>query len=197
MLLRNLFKKHAKMEEARREVIFWVATPAGVIVALLALLGALQSPNVTATLNVSFDVQHQIIVNHSLWWIICTNITGALLIAAVIFWFISLYFDYKSIRHLLSFTRSKRSKYRQQHHLLWIAASLVAVPTILVIMWYAIGTMLQYLIAPSTGNIASNGLDDIIMNYWDATWAVFDTLILLIPILAIVAIYLLVKRSRL
>lgn len=191
-----MFKKRAKMDEARREVVFWVALPTGVVVALLALLGALQSPSVLNTLHFSFDTHHQAFINHSLWWVICTNITGAFLTTAVVAWLVSLYFVYQSIRHLLSFTRSKRAKDRKEHHLLWSASALVAIPVILIIMWYAVGAVLQHATAPSSSTLPLTSTANISGAYWTVTAPVFESLILLIPILIVIAAYLLVKRHR-
>lgn len=195
MRLRNIFKKHADVVNARRQVVFWLALPTVVIIMLMFLLAALQSGGVMTTLSYTFDTSSHAFINHSLWWVICLNIAGAMLTIAVIIWFISLYFVYRSLHTYWKLGRPRTKKARQKRALYWTGILVVAVPIVLLIMWDALGSAIQFVSAPMTQVTATTNYNTL-SAYWSSD-IIPEVIMFALPVCLAVSIYCAVKRSRL
>lgn len=195
MRLQNIFKKHTNVLNARRQVVFWLTLPTVVIVMLMALIAALQSGGVMTTLRYTFDSPNHAIINHSLWWVICLNIAGAMLTIAVIIWFISLYFVYQSLHTYWRLGRPRTKKARQKRSLYWTGLAFIAVPVVLIVLWDGLGSAIQFVTAPMTQVVATSNYNTI-SGYWN-TGIIPEAILLVLPFCLLVSIYCAVKRNRL
>lgn len=199
MPLRSIFTKHTEIKKARRQVAFWITIPTAAVVIFVAALTILQSGGVMTTLNYSFsfDDHNSAFINHSLWWVVCMNVAGALLTIAVIGWLVSLYFAYRSLRTYWRVGRPRTKKARQARRLYWVSLAVVAVPIALFIIWNGLGIAVQFVTAPTTPVVAvTNNYTPAGFNYWSSDF-IPEILMFALPFCVVISIYCAVKRARL
>lgn len=196
MPFRSFLTRHADAANARKQAVFWLITPTGVIILLLAMYITLQSGDVLTKLNYTFDQKSMAFINHSLWWIISLNLVSAGLTVAIIAWFVSLYFGYQSLSTYWRLSRPRAKKARQKLILQWTGLIVVVAPIVLMIIWYGLGVAIQFVSAPMTPVVATTSDYNTISGYWN-TGFILELLVFALPFCLVASLYCAIKRHQL